>query len=214
MQLEDVDRAILRELQRDARLSMRELAARVGVSTPTASAKVRSLAELGVIRGYRVVLDPRVLGRSGHLVEVETRPALARALADRLGALDGVEEVIETAGGRIFLRYLSDGHASTQALMAKLAEMEDVTTYRLHPVVAERAGQTSVVEDTRQLAVLCHFCGGPIHGVGIKKRWEEDGGREHRFCCRNCATSFGERLQGLAKGSGKGAKAAKGPHRH
>lgn len=199
MDLDGVDRRILTELQRDARLSMRELAGRVGVSTPTASAKVKALEAMGVIRGYRATLDARLLGRTGHLVEVETRPALARALAERLSGIDGVEEVVETAGGRLFVRYLSEGHAAMQALMEQLGAMEEVGTYRVHPIVGERAGQAHAGEVAQRVDIACHFCGGPIHGAGVHKRWAEDGERPHWFCCRNCAGSFGAKLSRLAR---------------
>ncbi|HVM45946.1 MAG TPA: winged helix-turn-helix transcriptional regulator [Candidatus Thermoplasmatota archaeon] len=199
MDLDDVDRRILAELQREGRLSMRELAPRVGVSTPTASSKVKALEAMGLIRGYRAVVDAALLGRAGHVVEVETRPALARALAGRLAAVEGVEEVVETAGGRLFLRYLSEGQAGMRPLLDALATTDDVTTYRVHPIVAERGGERPAGGDARRVDVACHFCAGPIEGPGVRKRWPEDGEREHWFCCRNCAAQFGERLRALSK---------------
>jgi DNA-binding CsgD family transcriptional regulator len=54
--LDATDQAILRLLREDARLSFREIARRVGVSTPTVATKVRQLEALGVIQGYRAVL--------------------------------------------------------------------------------------------------------------------------------------------------------------
>lgn len=60
MQLDDVDRRLVEALRKDARLSMRELAKLVGVSTPTASARVKRLEALGIIRGYHAAIDPAV----------------------------------------------------------------------------------------------------------------------------------------------------------
>lgn len=60
MQLDDVDRRIIDALRVDARLSMRELAKAVGVSTPTASARVKRLEELDIIRGYHAAIDPAI----------------------------------------------------------------------------------------------------------------------------------------------------------
>lgn len=55
-----LDRRILRELTKDARLSMRALAERLDVSTPTVSQRVKRMEEVGLILGYRVVtsVDP------------------------------------------------------------------------------------------------------------------------------------------------------------
>ena len=54
--LDALDKRLLDELRRDARLSYRELARRTGTSAPTAGAHVRRMEQLGVIRGYTVRL--------------------------------------------------------------------------------------------------------------------------------------------------------------
>ena len=53
---------MLAQLTADPRLSKSELARRTGLSTPTASARVARLERLGVIRGYRLEVDPTALG--------------------------------------------------------------------------------------------------------------------------------------------------------
>ena len=53
---------LLRELQGDPRLTMTELGRRVGMSSPAVTERVRRLEEAGVIRGYRLDLDPAALG--------------------------------------------------------------------------------------------------------------------------------------------------------
>jgi Lrp/AsnC family leucine-responsive transcriptional regulator len=53
---------ILDELQRDARLSYSELAARVGLSPPAVAERMRRLEEAGIITGYRAVIDPAKVG--------------------------------------------------------------------------------------------------------------------------------------------------------
>ena len=61
--MDAIDRAILRELQADGRLTNQELAARVGLTPSPCLRRVRQLEEDGVIRGYRAVIDPTALGR-------------------------------------------------------------------------------------------------------------------------------------------------------
>ena len=55
--LDQLDLAILRELQADGRLSNAELAARVGLSAAPCWRRVRALEEAGFITGYRAILD-------------------------------------------------------------------------------------------------------------------------------------------------------------
>jgi len=60
--LERRDRAILRELQRDSRLTMQQLADKVGMSSSACWRRVRSLEEAGVIDRYAAILDSRKAG--------------------------------------------------------------------------------------------------------------------------------------------------------
>ena len=58
------DRSILRELQRDSRLTMQELSARVGMSSSACWRRVRALEEEGVIDRYAVIVNPKKAGFS------------------------------------------------------------------------------------------------------------------------------------------------------
>ncbi len=60
--LDRYDLAILHELQRDARLSNTELAARVGLSAAPTWRRVKWLEEHGYITGYRAEIDRRKIG--------------------------------------------------------------------------------------------------------------------------------------------------------
>src|SRR6201996_8764994 len=62
-ELDDIDRHLVRELARDARLPNNALAERVGIAPSTCLGRVRSLRERGVIRGYHADVDPAALGR-------------------------------------------------------------------------------------------------------------------------------------------------------
>ena len=60
--LDDIDRRILRELQRDARQPNIALADRICLSPSACLRRVQALERAGVIRSYRAVLDPEKLG--------------------------------------------------------------------------------------------------------------------------------------------------------
>ena len=62
MQLDDTDRRLLAVLLEDARISQRGLAQRIGVAQGTISNRLRRLEELGVIKGYTVLLEPESIG--------------------------------------------------------------------------------------------------------------------------------------------------------
>ncbi len=61
-ELDDLDKKILHAYLLDARLSYRELALKLGVSTTTVQSRTSKLEKSGVIRGYSTVLDHEKVG--------------------------------------------------------------------------------------------------------------------------------------------------------
>jgi len=60
--LDAIDWKILRELQKDGRITNVELSQRVGISAPPCLRRVRRLEESGIIKGYRALLNSPMLG--------------------------------------------------------------------------------------------------------------------------------------------------------
>jgi DNA-binding Lrp family transcriptional regulator len=60
--LDAIDRKILKELQDDGRITNVELSQRVGISAPPCLRRVRALEQAGYIKGYRALLDEKLLG--------------------------------------------------------------------------------------------------------------------------------------------------------
>lgn len=61
--IDELSGALLRLLAADPRRGASDLARELGVSAPTVRERVRRLEEAGVIRGYRLDVDPAALGR-------------------------------------------------------------------------------------------------------------------------------------------------------
>ncbi|ANO50859.1 winged helix-turn-helix transcriptional regulator [Woeseia oceani] len=95
-ELDRTDRRILDVLQHDGRISMTELAERIGLSATPCTERVRRLERDGVISGYYARVDPRALGKP-MLVFVEFKLAAKSANTfDTVGRkLSNVPEVME-----------------------------------------------------------------------------------------------------------------------
>jgi Lrp/AsnC family transcriptional regulator, leucine-responsive regulatory protein len=65
VKLDSIDRAILRELQREGRLSNLELAQRVHLSPSACLRRVKALDDNGVIAQYVALVNPRAVGKHG-----------------------------------------------------------------------------------------------------------------------------------------------------
>lgn len=73
--LDKKDRAILREMQADSRITMQELASRTSMSSSACWRRVRSLEESGVIDRYAVIVNPQ---KAGFTLSSMTLVSLAR----------------------------------------------------------------------------------------------------------------------------------------
>lgn len=60
--MDPIDRKILAELQLDGRLTVTDLATRVGLSVSPCHRRVRELERTGTIRGYRALVNPAAVG--------------------------------------------------------------------------------------------------------------------------------------------------------
>jgi DNA-binding Lrp family transcriptional regulator len=114
--MDERDSALLRELQQNARLTNRQLAARVGLAPSTCLVRVRALEQSGVISGYHAHIDLERVGRGVQaLIAFQIRP-LSREVIQAFKAfvLDQPEvlDVYVIGGGDDFLkifRYLGEG---------------------------------------------------------------------------------------------------------
>ncbi|HUN99507.1 MAG TPA: Lrp/AsnC family transcriptional regulator [Bradyrhizobium sp.] len=83
--LDVIDRKIMRELVRDARISQVVLAERVGLSPTACGRRLQQLEKAGVIRGYSADIDAGSLGYRMHVIVNIT---LDRQSENALGAFE------------------------------------------------------------------------------------------------------------------------------
>jgi Lrp/AsnC family leucine-responsive transcriptional regulator len=107
MKFDQVDRAILRELQDNCKITNAMLSERVGISPPSTLERVKKLERHGVIRGYTALLDPESVGQSVlAIVHVSIREHSAATLENakrRLSELDEVQACWYCAGDEDFI---------------------------------------------------------------------------------------------------------------
>lgn len=110
-QLDRIDRAVLRALQNNARISNKELAAKIGLAPSSCLTRVRKLEAAGVIAGYRAELAPRPLGLGLQaLISVQLRLHVDHAfgsIGDHLRSLPETVAVYCLSGAVDFLVHVA-----------------------------------------------------------------------------------------------------------
>jgi Lrp/AsnC family leucine-responsive transcriptional regulator len=122
--MDQIDRALLAELQRDATQSYATLGRAVGLSAGSAHERVRKLRDRGVIRASTVDVDPALVGRgvlAFVLLSADTWMGDAR---DALAALPEIQEAHVVAGSASVLVKIRTG--TTEALQGVLRRLFDI----------------------------------------------------------------------------------------
>lgn len=106
-QLDETDRRILQVLAVEARIPNNALADRVGIAPSTCLARVRSLLERRVIKGFYADIDPDAVGHSIQAIiavslQVDARH-LIHSFAEKLSEMVEVRNVFFLAGAHDFL---------------------------------------------------------------------------------------------------------------
>jgi len=151
--LDELDTAILAELQADARRTNRDVAAAVGVSPTTALDRTRALRQRGVIRGAILDLDLAKIGRPVQaLIAVRIRPPSRRnidAFRNWVSALPETIGVFVVTGGEDFLIHVAvaDNENLYAFVIDRLTERPEVADVRTS-VVYEHLRNTAIAPVT------------------------------------------------------------------
>ncbi|KOV67882.1 Lrp/AsnC family transcriptional regulator [Streptomyces sp. MMG1121] len=134
--MDELDSAIIRHLQLNARQSNRELARQIGVAPSTSLERVRSLEERGVITGYHAQLSLAALNRNYQaFVAAQVRPLSRTVITSFQEAVSQLPEVLGVfvvAGGDDFLIHVAvqSNEALHAFLMDRLSQRREVVGFR------------------------------------------------------------------------------------
>jgi Lrp/AsnC family transcriptional regulator, leucine-responsive regulatory protein len=137
--LDEVDRAILAELEADARLRTSELARRVGLSAPAVAERLRRLEDTGVV-SYRAEIDPRALGYPiTALVRISPSSAGLQQVPDTARATPEVTECYRVTGEDCYVLKLHlQNMDDLEAILDRFTPYGRTTTSIVHSVPVAR----------------------------------------------------------------------------
>ncbi|PJE34089.1 proline dehydrogenase transcriptional activator [Pseudooceanicola lipolyticus] len=144
--LDRFDRMILSVLASEGRISIADLARRIGLSKSPTQARLRRLEAEGIIRGYRALIDPIRLGLD-HVAFVEvrltdTREKALAAFNAAVARVGEVEQVHMIAGNfdylmKIRTRSMSEYRAVLAEKVSTLPYVASTSTYVAMQAVKE-----------------------------------------------------------------------------
>lgn len=214
LNLDDVDRKILRELQNDGRASFRDVSARISVSTPTVSSRVQAMVEMGLIRGYSTMLDADMLGQVSVVLLLESKPADLDKVVEKIKDQELVRHIYVLSDSRVMCILSFYNQFKYQRFLESLASVPEITRMDNSMVMrVPKESPRAALTDEAGLLIKCYYCGHMMKDEGVKIKLD---GKYHYLCCSVCERLYREKYEKLKKSAGtlKPVVQAHPPHEH
>ncbi|HEY5810001.1 MAG TPA: Lrp/AsnC family transcriptional regulator [Povalibacter sp.] len=128
--IDETDQRILEILNADSRISLKDLAQRVDLSSPSVSERLRRLEERGVIRSFTVDLDPQALGYSLQaIVRIRPLPGKLQIVQKLLQEIPQCCECDKVTGDDCFIaRILVRSIEDLDGILDRIADKAETST--------------------------------------------------------------------------------------
>ena len=138
--LDDADRKIVEALAEDARLSLKEIAARAGLSSPACSERLRRLEERGVLTGYSADVELAALGYPLQaVVRVRPLPGMLHVVERLIQETPEITEADKVTGDDCFIcRMALRSMTDLDRILDRIAERAQTNTSTIKSTTVRR----------------------------------------------------------------------------
>ena len=126
MKLDVRDAEILNILQRNGRLSFRQISEMTGLSVPTISSRVYDLEKSGVIRGYAADLVPESMGEFSAIAEIIVKPSDTDSVCEILSTNPIIRQIFRLSNGKILLLCTFSGVSSMNSFSIFISSLTEI----------------------------------------------------------------------------------------
>ena len=137
--MDKIDNAILKELQKDGRLSIQKLSDKVGLSPTPCARRIALLEEAGIINGYHALIDEAKVGYGVSVfVSVKLEKQIDDALKTFENTINTYPEVVDCwlmTGNRDYL---------LRVAVSSLEDFEKFLTSRLNKIAGVASIESSI----------------------------------------------------------------------
>ncbi len=194
MDLDTLDRELVRLLLQDGRQSFRRLALRLNVSVPTIKSRYSRLLRLGIVRKVSAIIDPTILGYTTVLMNLKVEPAYMDYVIEYLKGFDRVDGIWLITGEanlliRVRLKSMDMLEDFKKMLTVDNKGVNILSTQIVTKVIKDEYHSSSDLN--LDIKFVCSYCKGSIQGEPLVFRVD---GREYILCCSSCLRLLRESL--------------------
>jgi len=194
MKLDSTDRAILKVLLQDGRASLREIARKTSLTTPTVASHFSRLVESGFIKKFAPILDQSTLRQGVNaFVNLRINSGDTNSILRKLSTMSEVIGVFVTTGeNNVVLKINCEDTKRLQDFLdERLPKLggEVVSSQLILDAVKDE--QPASLTGEIAVKLRCDYCKGEV--LSDRPYNIRVGSQYHYFCCRTCRRSFLEK---------------------
>ena len=198
MKLDKVDIKILEILQKDGRASFRDIAKKVGITTPTVSNKVGMYEQMGILKGFGAQIDTDALGEISILLSIKCKPSDVSMLSEKLKDIEDVREVYLIGGSWIHAKVTLTNTTHLNEFIVALTKWEEILDYDYKAIVETvKEEPRAVLSEGVNAVLMCFYCKKPMHDKPVKIKLD---GKDHFLCCNTCTREYKKKYEKLKEG--------------
>lgn len=199
MKPDEIDARILQALMDDGRASLRQIAKRTSLTTPTVSARFDRMKKSGMIKKFVPVLAPDSVNRGvSAVISLKVSSSSAAKVAGDLSKLPEVENIYITTGQAMTLKVALEDVAGLQTFLSRgvlaRSEVSVSSSQIITSVVKEEPAPLS--PGALSMKLKCDYCHEEV--ARARPYIIARGTSRYYFCCKTCKKAyldkFGSRL--------------------
>jgi len=97
--LDEIDRKILKMLQEDAKTPYSRISEELGISEATVHLRIKRLIKMGVIKGFQAIIDPVKVGKGvTAIIAINSEPKMYEKVLETLKGFEDIYEIYDVTG--------------------------------------------------------------------------------------------------------------------
>ncbi|MBU5593052.1 Lrp/AsnC family transcriptional regulator [Clostridium sp. MSJ-4] len=120
--LDEIDKAIIKLLTQNARMSYVDIGEAVGLSRVAVKSRISSLEEKGIIEEYTTIINPQKIGSAvSSYYEIEVEPVSFQKVVDILNANDTVTQIYHVSGkNKLHVHAISEDSEAMESFLKEV----------------------------------------------------------------------------------------------
>ncbi len=161
---------------------------------------MQAMVDVGLIRGYSIMLDAEVLGQISVALLLESKPADLDKVVDKIQEEEIVRQIYVLSDSRVLCVLSFYNQSKYQKFIESLSKVPEILRMDNSMVMkVPKESPRAALTDEAGLMIRCYYCGHMMKDEGVKIKLD---GKYHYLCCSVCEKLYREKYEKLKRSAG------------